>query len=132
MFVEERDFAAVQKRTGNSALVTIPGFCIDVHTNTIAQMIGEVMARVYMEFGFEAKGKPVMLSGKYYPSIGFSPETVYSLVVEVHLSAKRPHNAPTHLRAAALKGLLQNQHLIQNAHILTGLFRLLHALADIK
>lgn len=131
VFVEERDFAAVQKRTGNSALVTIPGFRLDVHTNTIDKMIGEVTARAYMEFGIEAKGKPIMLGGKYYPSIGFSPETAYPLAVEVDLSAKRPDNAPTQLRAVALKDLLRNQHLIQDAHLLTGLFRLSHALAEI-
>ena len=118
--------------TRDWALVTIPGFRLDVHTTTIDQMLGEVSARAYMEFGIESKGKPVMLGGKYYPSIGFSPETAYPLAVEVDLSAKRPENAPTQLRAVALQDLLRHQHLIQDAHLLTALFRLAHALGEVR
>jgi ubiquinone/menaquinone biosynthesis C-methylase UbiE len=132
VFVEERDFAAVQKRTGSSSLVTIPGFRLDRHTTTIDQMMGEVTARSYMEFGISSKGKPTLLGGKYHPSIGFSPETAYPLAVEVDLSAQRPANAQTQLRAVGLRDLLKHQHLIQDAHLLTALFRLSHALGELR
>jgi hypothetical protein len=81
-----------------------------------------------MEFGIESRSNPVILGGKYYPSIGFSPETAYCLAMEVDLSVSRPDNAPSHLQPVALKDLLRNQLLIQDAHLLTGLFRLSHAL----
>jgi ubiquinone/menaquinone biosynthesis C-methylase UbiE len=132
VFVEERDFPAVQKRTGNSALITIPGFRLDPRTTTVDQMIGEIRARAYMEFGIEAQGKPVLLGGKYYPSIGFSPETAYPYAVEVDLSAQRPENASSHLTPVLLRDLLRNQHLIQDAHLLTSLFRLSHALGEFE
>ncbi len=132
VFVEERDFAAVQKRTGNSALITIPGFRLDPQTTTMDQALGEISAKAYMEFGIECKEKPVMLGGKYHPSIGFSPETAYPYAVEVDLSATRPHNAPTHLRPVALRDLVRHHHLIQDAHLLTSLFRLSHALGIIE
>ena len=73
-----------------------------------------------------------MLGGKYHPSIGFSPETAYPYAVEVDLSATRPHNAPTHLRPVALRDLVRHHHLIQDAHLLTSLFRLSHALGIIE
>jgi hypothetical protein len=66
VFVEERDFPSVQKRTGSSSLFTIPGFRLDPHTNTVDQMIGEVRGRAYIEFGIECRSNPTLIGGKYH------------------------------------------------------------------
>ncbi len=95
-------------------------------------MIGEVTGRSYSDFGLTFRSSPVLLGGKIYPSLGFSPETVYMMAAEVDLSVPRPPNAASNLYPVLLKDVLSNQHLITDAQFLTGAFRLAHALGYIQ
>lgn len=126
IFLEERDFAAVQKKTGSSALVTLPGFRLDPRTTTVPDMVAEVGARSFMDFGITFKQPPVCLGSHYYPSIGFSPETAYLMAGEVDMSSMATSPKQTSLVPVRLSDLLAHDHLITDAHLLTGLYRLAH------
>ena len=64
------------------------------------------------------------LGGKYYPSIGATPEVVYPLLAEVE-AASLPDSA---LAFVSLRELVALRHQIEDGHLLIALLRLAHAL----
>lgn len=127
VLLEDRDLPGVQHSTGSSAITTLPGFRLDKRTTTIDEMVGEVVGRTLVDFGIKYRVPPVVLGGKFNPSLGFSPETVHMLAGEVDLSAVRPSNSAGRLHTVLLADVLANQHLITDAQLLTGVLRLGHA-----
>jgi hypothetical protein len=116
--LELRDFPAVQCFERTSALFTVPACRVP---RDVAQLgAAEVFARdkLASEFGLQVE-RLTALGGRYYPTVGVTPEVVYPYVASVS-AADALHWLPL-TTALALD--------LRDAHLMTSLYRLRHALS---
>ncbi len=123
--VERRDLPAVQLQTEakRSGLITCPAWRLPKTITTRSDAEEEVSRNLLGHFGVRAL-RVLPLGGKYYPSIGATPEVVYPMLAEVD-AASLPHSALAFVR---LSQLLSERDRIEDAHLLIALCRLAHAL----
>lgn len=123
--VERRDLPAVQLQTEGkrSGLITCPAWRLPKTITTRSAAEEEVSRNLLGHFGVRAL-RVLPLGGKYYPSIGATPEVVYPMLAEVDV-ASVVHSSLAFVR---LSQLLSARARIEDAHLLIALCRLAHAL----
>jgi SAM-dependent methyltransferase len=123
--VERRELPAVQLQTNGlrSGLITCPAWRLPKTITTRSDAEAEVSRNLLGHFGVRAL-RVLPLGGKYYPSIGATPEVVYPMLAEVD-AASLTSSALAFVR---LSQLLSERDRIEDAHLLIALCRLAHAL----
>jgi SAM-dependent methyltransferase len=120
--LEVRDLPAVQAFEGTSAIVTVPACRLP---RGIVDLDGaERFAREKLgdEFALQLR-KITALGGRYYPSVGVTPEVVYPMLGEVGAVS-----AGCSLAWVSLADAIAHCSELRDAHLLTSLLRLRHAL----
>lgn len=123
--LEHRDLPAVQLHTGGrrSGLVTCPAWRLPRTISQFPDAEALVISNLLAHFAVQVT-RVFPLGGKYYPSIGATPEVVYPLVAEVRADCL-PDSA---LGFVSLRELVQLRHRVEDGHLLIALLRLAHAL----
>jgi hypothetical protein len=118
--LEYRELPAVQKQTGSAAITVVPALRLPRAIRTLGE--AKIFARegLKREFGLEAKTFTA-LGGRYYPTVGITPEVVYPFAVEV--DARGEHE----LIWVELGDAVSHARAIQDAHSLIAIMRLFHA-----
>lgn len=123
--LERRDLPAVDLHThgATSSLVTCPAWRLPRSCSTLPEAQDFLSRGLLAQFGVHsARIHP--LGGKYYPSVGATPEVVYPFVAEVNPTGL----SQSMLAFVALTELLAHRHTLSDGHLLIALFRLSHAL----
>lgn len=123
--LERRDLPAVQLHTEGlrSGLITCPAWRLPRTITELADAETQVTRNLLAHFAVKAV-RMLPLGGKYYPSIGATPEVVYPLLAEVE-AASLPDSA---LAFVSLRELVARRHQVEDGHLLIALLRLAHAL----
>ncbi|MCC6648750.1 MAG: class I SAM-dependent methyltransferase [Polyangiaceae bacterium] len=119
--LEPRELPAVQQREGASALLTLPALRLPRSITTLDAARAHGLARLEAEHHLRAR-RAYGLGGRYHPSAGVTPEIVYPLVVDVAELGRGCELCFRPLDEALALPLV-------DAHLLTSLYRLAHALA---
>ncbi|HND09421.1 MAG TPA: methyltransferase domain-containing protein [Pseudomonadota bacterium] len=124
--LERRDLPAVQLHTAgqHSTLLTCPAWRLPKTIQTFPDAEALVLRNLLAHFGVKAR-RVFPLGGKYYPSIGATPEVVYPLVAEVAAETL----ASSALAFVPLDELVAQRQHIEDGHLLCAMFRLAHALS---
>jgi hypothetical protein len=123
--LERRDLPAVQLHTEGlrSGLITCPAWRLPRTITELADAETQVTRNLLAHFAVKAV-RMLPLGGKYYPSIGATPEAVYPLLAEVE-AASLSNSA---LAFVSLRELVARRHQVEDGHLLIALLRLAHAL----
>lgn len=123
--LERRDLPAVQLHHAgqHSTLITCPAWRLPRSVKTLPEAEALVERNLLAHFAVKVR-RLFPLGGKYYPSIGATPEVVYPLVAEVE-AATLASSALAFVPLAEL--VAQRQH-VEDGHLLIALLRLAHAL----
>ena len=121
--LELRDLPAVQSFTGSSSITTVPSWRLPRSLKSVGELPNFIVAAMSREFSLTVK-EVWELGGSYYSSPGVMPEVVYPFVVEVNASDVA--SSPLHF--VECKELPTKLDLIQDAHLLIAVYRLVHAL----
>jgi len=123
--LERRDLPAVQLHSGGrrSGLLTCPAWRLPRSIHDFPDAEALVVRNLLAHFAVKAQ-RTWPLGGKYYPSIGATPEVVYPLCAEVAAQSL----GDSSLAFVSLRELLGLRHRLEDAHLLIALFRLAHAL----
>ncbi len=118
--LEARDLPAVQLDTGSSTLLTLPALRLPRDVGSLDAAVAHGLARLEAEHDLRAR-RAYALGGRYYPSTGVTPEVAYPYVVDVAEVGPRC--------ALVFRPLDEALALpLSDAHLLTALFRLSHAM----
>jgi hypothetical protein len=121
--IEFRDLPAPQRFNGSSRLACVPAWRLPVEVKHKFDLEPFLSEKFPSDFDVSIN-KNWELGGSYFTSAGVTPEVVYPLAVEVRAESLRE----TGLKFFRLQNLLENLHLIQDAHLLILVNRLAHAL----
>lgn len=123
--LEHRDLPAVELHTQSrtSGLLTCPAWRLPKTVASWPAALEFVQGNLLAQFAAKAL-RLYPLGGKYFPSIGATPEVVYPFVAEID-AASLPHTA---LAFVPLAELLDARKHLEDAHLLVVLHRLAHAL----
>ena len=116
--LEERDLPAAQLQSGNSKLLTVPAFRIPKSVATTREAKSFFIEGLRKNFGAEID-EPVQLGGSYYPTPGVTPESVMLFAAPVQNAGRLTWYDAQEIR--------ENVEFIEDGHLLTAFFRLMHA-----
>jgi hypothetical protein len=122
--IEQRDLPAVQAFEGTSAILTVPACRLPRSVTSVDGMEQHATARFTRECGLTIR-RLFALGGRYFPSSGVTPEVVYPYAADV----ARVDAGPNVLTWVDLGDLMRHVDDLKDAHLLTSLFRLSHALS---
>jgi len=121
--IEFRDLPAPQRFSGSSRLACAPAWRLPFSVEHKFDLEPFLREKFLTDFGVSIN-KIRELGGSYFTSAGITPEVVYPAAVELTAEA----SGKTDLKFFRLRNLLENAHLIQDAHLLILMNRLAHAL----
>jgi hypothetical protein len=122
--VEFRDLPAPQRFSGSSHLACTPAWRLPFEVEHKFDLAPFLREKFPADFGVSID-KITELGGSYFTSAGITPEVVYPTAVELRAETC---GGEADLKFFRLQNLLENSHLIQDAHFLIMVNRLAHAL----
>ena len=123
--LEEEDVPSAQCFVGNSNLLTAPAWRLPHDVRGRQQSRRWLTQRIATEYGLTAHAL-WELGGRYHPSPGATPETVYPLAVSV---SGPPHPG---LHWVKLRTVLRSRDQLRDGHLRVVLMRTAHALGILQ
>ena len=124
--LDDDDLPAAQGFVGNSELLVAPAWRLPRELGSLTPAMAWVRRRFAVEYG-AATGGIWALGGRYYPSLGATPEVVHPVAVEV-LSEEPAQRSLTWIRLAEL---VAQRHALRDGHLRIVAMRAAHALGVI-
>jgi hypothetical protein len=125
--LDDHDLPAAQCFTGNSDIWVSPAWRLPLHVRGRALSSTWVRGRIEADYGIIC-GKIWELGGRFYPSVGVTPEVVHALAIEV-LSGDGVRQG---LRWVALEDVLMHRAGLPDGHLRVVVLRAAHALGLMK
>ncbi|MCK5799230.1 MAG: SAM-dependent methyltransferase, partial [Deltaproteobacteria bacterium] len=121
--LDDEDLPAAQGFVGNSNLLVAPAWRLPRELVSFTPAVAWIRERLSREYGVNAE-EIWELGGRYYPSLGVTPEVVYPLAVEVQAERR----AERKLSWVRLSELVRERHRLADGHLRIVVGRAAHAL----
>lgn len=121
--LDDDDLPAAQCFTGNSNILVTPAWRLPQSLRSLTPARRWILKRLEQEYGLDC-GASWELGGRYHPSPGCTPETVYPIAIEV----REESSAGRDLIWVKLRSLIQEREALFDGHLTVLALRAGHAL----